>query len=372
MIDSVPAPDMALEERNMATARQPLEGRVVWKGKDLESSGAWLRRLSADHVATIDAALRKVDKAGLQTLAIKREDFPLPGMDAFFADVKEELENGLGAVRVTGLPVAGRSVKDLRRIFWGIGTHMGVTVHQNARGEIIGEVRDESGDPAPTYVAPSAGKVKSSRARARSNGPLRFHTDRADIIALLCAQNSMAGGISKLVSVATIHNEMLKRAPALLEELFQDFYRSRPEDEDGLHDKKWFKLPVMGVCEGKLTVQYSRTYVEQAQEFDDVPRNTPAQIAAMDLLAELAEENCMHAPFVEGDMQFLNNHVIFHGRTAYEDDPAQGKSRRLLRLWFSMANSRRLPKGFEEFWGSVEPGALRGGVQVQQVQAAAE
>jgi hypothetical protein len=27
-----------------------------------------------------------------------------------------------------------------------------------------------------------------------------------------------------------------------------------------------------------------------------------------------------------------------------------------------MPNSRRLPRGFETFWGSTEPGALRGGV----------
>ena len=61
----------------------------------------------------------------------------------------------------------------------------------------------------------------------------------------------------------------------------------------------------------------------------------------------------------------LNNHVIFHGRTAYEDDSASHQERLLLRLWLSMPNSRRLPAGFETFWGSTEPGALRGGV-IQQ------
>ncbi len=63
-----------------------------------------------------------------------------------------------------------------------------------------------------------------------------------------------------------------------------------------------------------------------------------------------------------GDIQLLNNHVIFHGRTAYEDDSASHQERLLFRLWLSMPNSRRLPHGFENLWGSVEPGALRGGV----------
>ena len=93
-----------------------------------------------------------------------------------------------------------------------------------------------------------------------------------------------------------------------------------------------------------------------------MPRITTAQNEALDLLAEVAEETCLYAPFVPGDIQLLNNHVIFHGRTAYEDDSASHQERLLLRLWLSMPNSRRLPQGFEVLWGSTEPGSIRGGV----------
>jgi alpha-ketoglutarate-dependent taurine dioxygenase len=37
-----------------------------------------------------------------------------------------------------------------------------------------------------------------------------------------------------------------------------------------------------------------------------------------------------------GDMQFLNNHVILHGRTAYEDHPEPERRRHLLRLWLDI------------------------------------
>ena len=60
-------------------------------------------------------------------------------------------------------------------------------------------------------------------------------------------------------------------------------------------------------------------------------------------------------------MQFLNNHVVYHVRSAYQDDEA-GHDRFLLRLWLSMPNSRPLPKGHEVLWGSIEAGALRGGI----------
>jgi hypothetical protein len=120
--------------------------------------------------------------------------------------------------------------------------------------------------------------------------------------------------------------------------------------------------PVFCVQDGRITCQYSRTYVEQAQEFPEVPRLSAEQNAALDLLAEVAEETCLYCPFEEGDIQLLNNHVVFHGRTAYEDDANAGKERLLLRLWLAMPNSRRLPPGHEVLWGSIAPGALRGGV----------
>jgi alpha-ketoglutarate-dependent taurine dioxygenase len=36
-----------------------------------------------------------------------------------------------------------------------------------------------------------------------------------------------------------------------------------------------------------------------------------------------------------GEMQFINNYHVLHGRTSYEDDPATGHKRHLKRLWLS-------------------------------------
>ena len=346
----------------MVEARQALTGRAGWYGKELDEFGAWIRTLNDTHRAELDAALVRVKRAGFPLLGFERGEFPLAATAELLAEISEELENGLGAIRLRGLPVDRYADDDIRQIFWGLGQHLGTSVYQNARGEIMGEVRDETKLSETSYVPTGAGKVVSSRARARSTGPLRWHTDRCDVIALLCARNAKAGGVSKLTSIVTIYNEILRRRPDLLELLCQDYWRSRPADEDGIAPARAFALPVFGVQDGKLTCQYSRTYVEQAQEFPEVPRMTAAQNEALDLLAEVAEENCLYAPFVPGDIQLLNNHVIFHGRTAYEDDSSSHQERLLLRLWLSMPNSRRLPRGFEKLWGSAEPGALRGGV----------
>jgi alpha-ketoglutarate-dependent taurine dioxygenase len=43
-----------------------------------------------------------------------------------------------------------------------------------------------------------------------------------------------------------------------------------------------------------------------------------------------------------GDMQFLNNHIILHSRTAYEDHPEPERRRDLIRLWLDAWTPGRL------------------------------
>lgn len=341
--------------------RHPILGPNAWTGAELAASGDWVRQFDAVHLAEIDAALANVKRLG-PVLGFPKEAFPLPRTAALLADVSNELENGRGAVRLRGLPVARYGTDDLRRIFWGIGRHLGTALFQNARGEAMGEVRDETRLAEKTFDETSEDSIASARARSRSTGPLRWHTDRCDVIALLCVRNAMDGGISKLASIPAIHNAILARRPDLLELLCQDYWRSRPADEDGLAGGNVYAMPVFGFADGRITSQYSRTYVEQAQLVPGVPKLTAAQDEALDMLASVAEELCLHSAFEDGDIQLLNNHVIYHGRTAYADDAPSGRDRLLLRLWLSTPNSRRLPDGFETLWGSTAPGTLRGGV----------
>ena len=71
-----------------------------------------------------------------------------------------------------------------------------------------GEVRQ----PAVPSRAP--GGPVTSRDKARSSGPLRFHTDRCDVVALLCVRKARAGGISKVVSSLAVRNAILARRRA--------------------------------------------------------------------------------------------------------------------------------------------------------------
>ncbi|HEX4172937.1 MAG TPA: taurine catabolism dioxygenase TauD, partial [Acetobacteraceae bacterium] len=121
------------------------------------------------HLAEIDAALTAVRHRPL--FGFDAKDFPLPATADLLAEISDELENGLGAIRLRGLPVQRYSDDEIRQIFWGLGRHLGTPLYQNARGEIMGEVRDETRLDAKTYIESEPGKIASSRARARSTGP---------------------------------------------------------------------------------------------------------------------------------------------------------------------------------------------------------
>src|SRR5262249_6649786 len=46
----------------------------------------------------------------------------------------------------------------------------------------------------------------------------------------------------------------------------------------------------------------------------------------------------------EGDIQFLNNRVIVHARTGYEDWPGIARRRHMLRLWLDVPNWPAMPE----------------------------
>lgn len=338
---------------------QPIGGRAAWTGADLAGDAGWRFQLDADAVAELHAATAAVD--GRDQPHFSARDFPLPRLRPLLDAMARELEDGRGVVRIAGLPVEGTDRRVLRRTFWGLCANLGTPLPQNTSGEVVGEVKDETGTGAAITGA-AGGAVPSARARSRSTGPLRFHTDKCDVLALLCASNGIAGGISRIVSTVAIHDLLAREKPDLLEVLYQDFWRMRPADEEGDSAEKLFRMPVFARGpDGSFTSQYSRTYVEMAHAEPGVPPLRLEQIAAMDTLADAADRLCLELPFAPGEMQLMNQHVTYHGRTAYADDAASGASRVLLRIWLAMPNSRALPAGHQVQWGATEAGALRGG-----------
>jgi Taurine catabolism dioxygenase TauD, TfdA family len=348
---------------------EPIEGACVWRGSDMANAPRWQRRLSPAQLAEIDRALAAAKSRGLGWEEMTREDFPLPSFAPLAADIRGELEEGSGILLLRGLDPGHYTPEEQRLLYAGLCRHIGSLVYSNRAGEIMREIRDVARDGGPDagerYGAlPDSGKpgaFLSSYARTLTNQQLRFHTDRCDVVALFCIRQALRGGVSKLSSSPAVHNAMLARRPELCAALYQPLWRSRFGEEDATDDNS-YPLPVWGVRDGKFTSHYSRTFIEVAQRRSDVPRLSPEQAEALDLLHDLAEELCFEMTFQPGDIQFVNNHVIYHARTAFEDDPDRGADRLLLRLWMAVPNSRALPEDHAILWRNIDAGAIRGGI----------
>lgn len=331
----------------------PIEGPSVWTGAEMGWRSDWIHTLSGAEVAEIDAALAVARRRGTPLAEIGPEDFPLRWLAPVLRRLRAAILEGRGFVLLRGLPADRYDLEELAAIYIGIGRHLGAIRSQNAQGHLLGHVCD---------LGHSQDNPEQRGYRAA--GPLGFHTDSVDIVALLCWRPARRGGESRIASSATVYNEVLRRRPDLVPALFGDIYRDRRgEIPDG--KPPWWVMPVFQWYEGRLFSHFSTTYIRSAQRFNQAPRLTEAQLEMLDLVPAIAGEASVHLEMQlrPGDIQFLNNHRILHGRAAYDDWPDEDRRRYLLRLWICPPDGPPLPPSYADRYGGITVGD-RGGIVV--------
>ena len=83
----------------------------------------------------------------------------------------------------------------------------------------------------------------------------------------------------------------------------------------------------------------------------DIPPITDAQAEALETVNALAKQNSLRFNPRRGDMFFVNNLTLLHGRDAYED--SKEHVRYALRLWLSTPQqSLKIPKPLLPEWES--------------------
>lgn len=330
-----------------------ISGYSAWYGPDLINKPEWIHHLSDEEVAEVARAVRGLSSS-TNLAQLKQDEFHLPLLAPRLTEILNEVQEGRGFALIRGLPIADWSREEAAIAFLGIGTHLGALRSQNAAGHILGHVTDlglSSSDP----------NVRIYQTHERQT----YHTDSGDVVGLMCLRGARSGGLSSLVSSVTIYNEMRRRRPDLLALLFDPIETDRrgevPEGKN-----PYFSDPIFTWHRGLLSAMYQRQYIESARRFEGVPSLTPDQVAALDLLDNLANDPALYLQmeFQPGDIQLVHNHTLLHDRTAFEDWPEPDRKRHLLRLWIAPASARPLPPAYAERFGSITPGD-RGGVIVK-------
>lgn len=329
----------------------PVSGPAAWYGPEMAKRADWLHVLNDREICEVESAAHRLEEVQGYPANWRRDDFPLPTLGPRLRHVLGEVLDGRGFVLLRGLPVQEWGQKRSALAFLGLGLHCGNLRSQNARGHLLGHVRDQglsSRDP----------NVRIYQTRERQN----YHTDSCDVVGLLCLHPAKSGGLSSLVSSVTIFNELRRRRPELATVLFEPIETDR-RGEAAPDQKPYFRIPIFTWHAGLLTVLYHRAYVESARRFPDVPPLTPLQTEALDAIDSLANDPALHffMEFRAGDVQLVHNHTMLHDRTAFEDWPEPERRRHLLRLWLAPVEARPLPPIFAERYGSITAGE-RGGL----------
>jgi len=301
-----------------------LEPQCAWRAEDVADENAWTWRLSPAEIEELEAAVEHAFAKSDDFLDIGKDDFPLPTLAARLKEIERELIDGRGFVRLRGLPRDRWSNDEMCMAYWGVGAHLGRPWPQNHYGHLLGDVTDQGKQPGdPTARGNELGQIR-----------LGFHCDGSDLVGLLCLQTGVSGGISTVCNSVALHNEIVRARPDLAAELYKPQpYDMRGENAPGT--RGWYEMPVFTEWNGRLFVRLVAPYIRASQRHPDAPRLTSAAIEALEWLHAASKSGRWNVTmdFQPGDMQFIDNYHVLHGRTAYEDDRASGRVRHLKRLW---------------------------------------
>jgi len=301
-------------------------GRAAWRRDTLVASDGILS-LGPDCRDELDGVIAHLRANPLPVHLIVPDLFELPACRALMAAVRAELRDGVGFAIVDRLPLDAYTKEEAVALYWLLASIIARPVAQKWTGQMIYDVYDSGRKPGHG-VRPDITNVEQN-----------FHTDNSynhcppHFLGPLCLQTAKQGGVSRIVSFASAHNEMLRRHPDHLARLYQPYYFDR-QREHAPGDVQTTFHPLFANDDGALVARLSHFQVVNGYALAGEPFDGPG-VAALDALESILNEPVMWKDFhfEPGQIQFLDNRRCGHKRTAFVDYPEPERRRRLVRLW---------------------------------------
>lgn len=294
----------------------------------------WLVLLPDAAVAELEDVVRRLRQDPLPVLLLSPGQFTLPACVEVMATVGRKLRGGLGLVVVDGLPVERFAQDESFAIYWLLASLLGRPVAQKWDGTMVYDVRD-TGKPLEYGVR-----------RSVTNLELLFHTDAPwldlppELVGLLCLHPAQEGGVSRFVSLISVHNELRRRHPALLPRLYRPF----PWDRQAEHapgDAKVAWRPVFQYDARGLLCRCNAALIQTGADLAGAPLDAEGREALAAMRAILDDPELRVEFTIErGQIQYLNNHHFAHSRTPFRDAADPARKRHLIRLWNRDAGRR--------------------------------
>jgi alpha-ketoglutarate-dependent taurine dioxygenase len=310
-----------------AILRQPIAGLAAWR-RDTLRPDDWTVPIPAECLAELRAALAAYRRNRLPLFLLSPEQFELAACRALMGRVKRLLDDGPMFAVLDRLPMAEMDREESTVLYWLLAGLLARPVAQKIDGTMIYVVRDTGAKLAPgSGIRPTV-----------TNVDLTFHNDNSynetppEYVALFCQQKAKQGGVSRVMSVATVHNQLLADAPQMLERLYQPFWYDRhKEHEPG--EPTTFAAPVFEY-RGRLKARFALLEIRAGYSLrgETMDGKASEALAAVQTVFD-RPELCVELDFQPGQIQIVNNRATGHARTEFVDFDEPERRRQLIRLW---------------------------------------
>lgn len=315
----------------------PVGGAAAWRGNLAGWKEECLYVFNDIELREIDRALAHLKALGsLDLPEITRASFPLYAVAERLAKLAENLRTGRGFAMLRGLPRHLYSADDMARIYFGLGAYLGRPLVQSYQGEYLGHVMDQT-------------DLQEASRGYHSGGHMGMHTDSCDVVGLMCLRAAKSGGSSRIASAVALHDALLSTQPDVLETLYRGFFYRRMDLDAQFGSGRVLskqRVPVFTHLKpSQFACYFLGGYARSAVARGDATL-TEEELHAIKCVERLAEspDYYLDMNFAEGDIQFLNNRLVLHGRTDYEDADDVDERRHLLRLWLTVPEWPPLPE----------------------------
>ncbi|KAI0384709.1 Clavaminate synthase-like protein [Hypomontagnella monticulosa] len=326
-----------------------LESPLAWSRQDIEKDmQQCILKLSNSDVIALEEAARDFKEKSIPLSNIA-ENFVLPQeLRSSLRHVSDQCYHGRGFAVIKGLEPDKYSPE------LGVIIYAGIAAHVAPQHGFL----DKNRQKVLCHVVNAAGEASASDAAQKSpgftNGPLAFHTDNCEILALYALDVATTGGETFVSSSYQLFNELAETRPEVLQTLsdywvldtFKDYSQFPP-----------ITRPMLHVSDGgEVMFTYSRFPMAGFKGRQRNPELSPvseAQVAAMDAVQYILAKNAVPLPWGKGDIAFINDMAIMHARSSFTES-GQGLQRHLLKFYLrDPAQNWQLPASAQEHWDKI-------------------
>jgi hypothetical protein len=293
--------------------------------------------LSGAARAELLSVLAEIRRAPVPLFLLDPKDYALDACRATMEEVRKVTRHGAMFAVLDCLPLGEMTRDEAITAYWLLSSLLARPVAQKITGQMFYDVMDTG-----LKLKPGSGIRPTV-----TNVDLRFHNDNSyndtppEYVCLLCLHPARQGGISQVMSVATVHQALEARYPDLMERLYQPFWYDRhAEHHEG--EPTTFAAPIFergpsGEIKARLAL--SEIYAGYELRGERMDNRASAALAAIQSVFELPELH-VELSFEAGQVQYVNNRATGHARTEFVDHPEPERKRHLVRLWLRDAGKR--------------------------------